>query len=71
MGEKTSYVVHYRNLQLYLSLGMKLTKIQKILKLKQSDWMKIYIRFNTKKRAKAANTFENYYFKLMINSDYG
>ena len=33
--------------------------------------MKIYIRFNTKKRAKAANTFEKYYFKLMINSDYG
>ena len=71
LGEKTNYVVHYRNLQLYLSLGMKLTKIQKILKLKQSDWMKIYIRFNTKKRANAANTFEKYYFKLMINSDYG
>ena len=33
--------------------------------------MKIYIRFNIKKRAKAANTFEKYYFKLMINSDYG
>ena len=71
LGEKTNYVVHYRNLQLYLSLGMKLTKIQKILKLKQSDWMKIYIRFNTKKRTKAANSFEKYYFKLMINSDYG
>ena len=50
LGDKANYVVYYWNLQLYLSLGMKLTKIHKILKFKQSDWMKIYIDFNTKKR---------------------
>ena len=50
VGNKTNYVVHYRNLQLYLSLGMKLTKIYKVLKLKQSNWMKIYINFKTEKR---------------------
>ena len=27
LGDKTNYVLHYRNLQLYLSLGMKLRKI--------------------------------------------
>ena len=26
LGNKTNYVVHYKNLQLYLFLGMKLAK---------------------------------------------
>ena len=71
IGNKTNYVVHYRNLQLYLSLGMKLTKIHRVLKFNQSDWMGRYIDFNTKKRMNAANDFEKDFLRLIINSVYG
>ena len=71
MGSKTNYLVQYKNLQLYLSLRMKLTKIQKILKFKQSDWLKKYIGFNTEKRKNVANSSEKDFLKLMMKSAYG
>ena len=50
---------------------MKLTKIHRLLRFKQSDWMKKYISFNNEERTNAANSFEKDFFKLMINSVYG
>ena len=43
LGNRSKYVVHYRNVKSYLSVGMKLTKINRILKFKQSGRLKKYI----------------------------
>ena len=48
LKDKKWYVVHYRNSKLYVQLGLAITKIHRILTLKQSPCLKQYIDFNTR-----------------------
>ena len=53
LRDKKEYVLHYRNLQLYLDLGLKIKRVHRVLEFDQSPWLKQYIDFYTEKRKNA------------------
>ena len=46
-------MLYYENMQLYLRLALKLKRTHHILEFNQSEWLKLYVEFNTQKRIKA------------------
>ena len=68
---KHNYTLHYRNLKLYLELGLHLVKIHRAIRFKQRNWMAPYVRFNIAQRQKATSSFESTLFKLFNNAIFG
>ena len=69
--KKVKYMTHYMNLKFYLEHGMKLTKVYRVIRFRQSLWMRPYIQMNTDLRAAAKNDMEKDFHKLMNNAVYG
>ena len=64
-------MVHFATLQKYLDLGLKITKVHRVLQFKQKPWMRLYIDKNTQLRTRAQSDFKKDFFKLMNNSVFG
>ena len=69
--DKERYIVHIKSLQQYISLGLVLKHIHRVVKFHQKAWLRPYIVFNTEKRRNSKSDQEKNYFKLLINSIFG
>ena len=52
LRDKEECVLHYRNLQLYMALSLKVKKVHRVLEFDQSPWLKQYIDFNIREYKK-------------------
>ena len=68
---KQNYVVHCRLLQIWLTLGVQVTKVHRVVTYDQRTIFKDYIDMNTEKRAQSTNAFHKDFYKYKNNSLYG
>ena len=66
LDPKEGYVLHYLTLKLYIELGLRVTKLIKVLKFRQCRWMEPFVDLNTQLRMSARNKFEENFYKLII-----
>ena len=72
LSPKKNYPIYYKNLEYYMKLGVKVTKIHRILTFDdEKSFLKEYINLNTNLRKKAQNNLEKDLFKLMNNAIFG
>jgi len=72
LHDKKGYVCHYRNLQLYVALGLRVTRLHRTLVFKQSDFMRRFVEFNIAQRIRyKGHPFKSDLYKLFNNSTFG
>ena len=71
LSPKKNYTVYYKNLESYLKLGAKVTKVHRILTFDEKPFLREYIDLNTELRKQSKNDLEKDLFKLMNNAIFG
>ena len=72
--DKEKFMIYYKNLQLYLRLGLKLRKIYPVLFFSKSQSLKLYVEFNTHKKVEAEKNGDKdgkALYKLINNAVFG
>jgi len=67
--DKLNYVTHIKNLQLYLSLGMQLMKIHRVLEFEQDHILQPFIERTTRARQKATSKFQSDLYKKLVSME--
>ena len=62
---KYAYILHYRVLQFYVSKVLIVKAIHRGLHFLQNKFIRLYIEFNSMMRAKATNSFDVDFLKLL------
>ena len=65
LTNKQKYMIHYRIFKFYTKMGMKVTKLHSLWRVKQSLWLEKYIYHNTQKRTKTKTIFEKDLYNIM------
>ena len=71
LENKERLICDYRTLKQAIQHGLKLNKIECVIKYEQKDWLNPYIDLNTKLRQDGTSGFVKDFFKLMNNLVYG
>ena len=71
LNDKKKYVLHHENLKYYISKGMVLTNVYRVIQFEHKAFLRPYIEMNTDLRKTAKNDFEKSLFKLLNNSVFG
>lgn len=64
---KEGYIGHITAMKKWMELGVKITRIIKVLAFDQRPWLEPYIKFNTEKRMAADSDFKRSFYKLMVS----
>ena len=68
--DKKNYVLQYKLLKLYGSLGLIVAIVHSVVQFKQANWLAPYISLNSNKSQAASNKVEEIFYKLMNNAVY-